>query len=91
MESSSPEPSPRVPNQKSIRTPRVRMGNRSVGYRIMAERSSVPGPEGRKDLDGSDDLFQLHEISTRLIQEDNLDALYSRVNRGEGFHPRGGH
>jgi hypothetical protein len=61
------------------------MGNPSVGYRIVAERSSVPGPEGRKDLDGSDDPCQLHEISTLLIQEDNLDALYSRVDRVEGF------
>jgi PAS domain S-box-containing protein len=45
----------------------------------MAEQSSVPVPEGRKDLDGSDDLFQLHEISTLLIQQDNLDALYDRI------------
>jgi hypothetical protein len=54
------------------------MGNPSVGRRIKAEQSSVPVPEGRKDL-ATDELFQLHEISTLLIQEDNLDALYSRI------------
>jgi PAS domain S-box-containing protein len=45
----------------------------------MSERSSVPVPEGRKGLDGRDDLFQLHEISTLLIQEDNLGSLYNRI------------
>jgi PAS domain S-box-containing protein len=45
----------------------------------MSEQSSVPVPEGRKDLDGPDDLFQLHEISALLIQEDDLNSLYNRI------------
>jgi hypothetical protein len=40
----------------------------------MLKRSSVPVPKGRKDLDGPDDIFQLHEISTLLIQEGNLNS-----------------
>ena len=45
----------------------------------MLERSGVPVPEGRKDLEGRDDILQLHEISTLLIQEGNLDSLYNRI------------
>jgi PAS domain S-box-containing protein len=41
-------------------------------------QSSVP-VLSRKDFDGPDDLFQLHEISTLLIQEDNLDFLYNGI------------
>jgi PAS domain-containing protein len=32
-----------------------------------------------KNLDGPDDILQLHEISTLLIQEGDLDSLYSRI------------
>src|ERR1700751_2851625 len=45
----------------------------------MLKRSSVPVTEGRKDLDGPDDILQLHEISTLLIQEGNLDSLYDHI------------
>jgi hypothetical protein len=33
----------------------------------------------RKNLDGPDDILQLHEISTLLIQEGKLDSLYNRI------------
>jgi PAS domain S-box-containing protein len=45
----------------------------------MLKRSDVPVPEDRKDLDGRDDIIQLHEISTLLIQEGNLDSLYDHI------------
>ena len=45
----------------------------------MLKQSSGSVPEGRKDLDGPQDVFQLHEISTLLIQEDNLDTLDDRI------------
>jgi len=45
----------------------------------MSEQSSVPVPEGRKVPDGTDDLFRLHEVSTLLIQEDNLDSLNNHI------------
>jgi PAS domain S-box-containing protein len=45
----------------------------------MLERSGVPVPEGRIDPEGPDDIIQLHEISTLLIQEGNLDSLYDRI------------
>jgi PAS domain S-box-containing protein len=45
----------------------------------MLELSGVPVPEGCKDLDGPDDILPLHEISTLLIQEGNLDSLYNRI------------
>jgi PAS domain S-box-containing protein len=45
----------------------------------MLERSSLPVPESRKDLDSPDDILQLHEISTLLIQEGNLDSLYNCI------------
>ena len=45
----------------------------------MLKQSSVPVPEDREDLDEPGDLFQLHEISTLLIQEDNLDSLCNRI------------
>src|SRR5215510_1170533 len=32
-----------------------------------------------KNLDGPDDILQLHEISTLLIQEGNLKSLYNRI------------
>jgi PAS domain S-box-containing protein len=44
----------------------------------MLKQSSEPVPRGHKDLDG-DEVFQLHEISTLLIQKDNLDSLYGRM------------
>jgi PAS domain S-box-containing protein len=40
---------------------------------------SVPVAQGSKDLDGPHDLFHLHEISTLLIREDNLDSLYNCI------------
>src|SRR5215467_4335949 len=33
----------------------------------------------RKNPDEPDDIVQLHEISTLLIQEGNLDSLYNRI------------
>jgi PAS domain S-box-containing protein len=42
-------------------------------------QSNAPVPEARQDLDGPDDLLQLHEISTLLIQEDDLKSLYNRI------------
>jgi hypothetical protein len=38
------------------------------------QHSSVPLAEVRKNLDGPDNVIQLHEISTLLIQENNLDS-----------------
>jgi hypothetical protein len=46
---------------------------------MKVQHSSVPIRQSSKDFGGPDDLFQLHEISTLLIQEDNLDSLYSRI------------
>jgi PAS domain S-box-containing protein len=43
------------------------------------EQASAPTPEGRKDLDGPDDILQLHEISTLLVQDGNLDFLHNRI------------
>jgi hypothetical protein len=50
-----------------------------MGLRSMLERSGVPVPEGRNDLERADDILQLHEISTSLIQGGNLDSLYNRI------------
>jgi PAS domain S-box-containing protein len=44
----------------------------------MLKQSSEPVPRGRQDLDG-DEVFQLHETSTLLIQKDSLDSLYGRM------------
>ena len=35
--------------------------------------------ERRKVADGSDNVLELQEISTSLIREGNLDALYGRI------------
>src|SRR5215470_6265764 len=43
------------------------------------QESSAPVAEICKNLDGPDDILQLHEISTLLIQEGNLDSLYNRI------------
>ena len=40
---------------------------------------SWPVAEIRKNLDGTHDILQLHEISTSLIQEGNFDVLYNRI------------
>ena len=46
----------------------------------MLERSGVPVSELREHVaEAPDDTLQLHEISTLLIQEGNLDSLYSRI------------
>ena len=45
----------------------------------MLEQSSAPVAEAGKNLDAPDDVLQLHEISTLLIQEGNLDSLYGRI------------
>jgi PAS domain S-box-containing protein len=45
----------------------------------MLRQSNGPVPEERKDLDGPDDILQLHEISTLLIHEGNLNSLYNRI------------
>jgi hypothetical protein len=41
----------------------------------------LPAPvlDIRKNLDGPDDILQLHEIRTLLIQEDDLVSLYNRI------------
>jgi GAF domain-containing protein len=39
----------------------------------------APIAEVRKNLDGPDDILQLHEISTLLVQEGNLAPLYNRI------------
>jgi hypothetical protein len=39
------------------------------------QQSSTSTAEDHKDLDGSDDILQLHEISVSLIRESNLDTL----------------
>jgi PAS domain S-box-containing protein len=43
------------------------------------EQSKALVAEIRKDLDGSDDIVHLHEISTLLIQQGNLNTLYNRI------------
>jgi PAS domain S-box-containing protein len=43
------------------------------------QQSSAPVAEVHKNLDRPDDILQLHEISTALIQERNLDLLYNRI------------
>src|SRR5215831_16909621 len=43
------------------------------------KQSSAPVAEVRKNSDGPDDILQLHEASTLLIQEGNLDCLYDRI------------
>ncbi|MFY9835518.1 MAG: PAS domain S-box protein [Xanthobacteraceae bacterium] len=43
------------------------------------EQSSALVAGVTKNLDGPDDILQLHEISTLLIQEGDLDSLYSRI------------
>jgi hypothetical protein len=45
----------------------------------MLRQSNGLVAEGRKNLDEPDDILQLHEISTSLIQEDDLKALYNRI------------
>jgi PAS domain S-box-containing protein len=42
-------------------------------------RSNAPVVGLSKNLDGPGDILQLHEISTLLIQEGNLDSLYSCI------------
>jgi PAS domain S-box-containing protein len=39
----------------------------------------APVVDVRKNLDGPDDILQLHEISTLLIQEGDLVSLYNRI------------
>lgn len=39
----------------------------------------APVAEVRQNLDGPNDIIQLHEISTLLIQEGNLESLYNRI------------
>jgi hypothetical protein len=43
------------------------------------QQSNALVAEIRKHLDGPDDILQLHEISTSLIQESNIDSLHSRI------------
>ena len=46
----------------------------------MLEPSGVPVSELREHVaEAPDDTLQLHEISALLIQEGNLDSLYSRI------------
>jgi PAS domain S-box-containing protein len=45
----------------------------------MLERPSAPVSLVDQNLDGPNDLLSLHEISTLLIQQDNLDALYKSI------------
>jgi PAS domain S-box-containing protein len=50
---------------------------RTFDQRLQQLNAPVDGV--RKDLDGPDDILQLHEISTLLIQEGDLDSLYDRI------------
>jgi hypothetical protein len=43
------------------------------------QRSGALFAEIRKNLDGPDDIIQLHEISKLLIQEGDLESLYNRI------------
>jgi PAS domain-containing protein len=43
------------------------------------QRSRMPVAEVRKNLDGPGHIHQLHEISTLLIQQGNLESLYNRI------------
>jgi len=43
------------------------------------QHSNMAAAKARKNLDSSDDIPQLYEISTLLIQEDNLESLYYRI------------
>src|SRR5262249_55452139 len=43
------------------------------------QESSARVDEVRKNFGGADDILQLHEISTLLIQEGNLESLYNRI------------
>jgi hypothetical protein len=43
------------------------------------QQLSAPVAQASKNLDGPDDILQLHEISRLLIQEGTLDALYNRI------------
>jgi PAS domain S-box-containing protein len=43
------------------------------------QQSRAPVAKVRKNPDEPDDIVQLHEISTLLIQEGNLDSLYNRI------------
>jgi PAS domain S-box-containing protein len=43
------------------------------------QRSSAPVAEATKNLDRPDDILHLHEISTLLIQEGDLESLYNRI------------
>ena len=45
----------------------------------MLVRMSAPVSRVDQNLDGPNDLLSLHEISTLLIQQDNLDALYKSI------------
>jgi hypothetical protein len=42
-------------------------------------RSDARGGGISKNLDWSDDILELHEISTLVIQEGNLESLYNRI------------
>jgi PAS domain S-box-containing protein len=50
---------------------------RTFDERLQQSSASVAGV--RKNLDGPDDILQLHEISTLLIQEGKLDSLYNHI------------
>jgi PAS domain S-box-containing protein len=43
------------------------------------QQSRVPVAKVREYSDGRDDILQLHEISTLLIQESNLESLYNHI------------
>jgi PAS domain S-box-containing protein len=43
------------------------------------QQLNAPVDEVGKILDGPDHILQLHEISTSLIQEGDLDSLYNRI------------
>ncbi len=45
-------------------------------FEELLQQSSAPV---RRNLDGPHDILQLHEISTLLIQEGNLECLYDRI------------
>src|SRR5271165_2517037 len=64
----------------------IRSGNGSSNERLRANTGSTPEthadqfPSPASIVQSSDDwLLQLHEISTLLIQEGNVDSLYNRI------------
>ena len=52
---------------------------RLKSFNERSQRQSAPVSRALKNDESPDDILQLHEISTSLIQEGSLDALYDRI------------